>query len=182
VGLHYGDPGNTYTTTDDEKKARQIYCIFLLGHDIDIPGRPVIQVDYHAKDISTSEELNPANEFIQGLHHRSWIVQIKQLKQRRRNDLEKLLDIFDQENLTKDNHVLNVSENDFPEIYRPIIHRLRAASESEDVQIEMEMEDDYLQELQDKERLVEEKDKIIVEQEKLIEELTKQLAAAQEQK
>jgi hypothetical protein len=202
VGLHYGNPANTYTS-GEETKPCQIYCIFLLGYDINIPGRPVIQVDYHARDIVTHEELNPANDFIQSLHHRSWIVQIKQLKQRRRNDLEKLLDIFDQENLIKNNHTLNVKEEDFPKVYHPIIRRLRIASESEDIQVEMEMEDDYLQELQDKERLVGEKDKIIAEKdkvieenekvigekdkaleenEKVIEELKKQLAAARKQK
>ncbi|MDR2811110.1 MAG: hypothetical protein LBB84_11255, partial [Tannerellaceae bacterium] len=113
-------------------------------------------------------------------HHRSWIIQIAQLKQRRRNDVEKLLSIFDQENRTRSHYILNVDENDFPEIYAHIIHRLRMACESEDVRIEMEMEDDYLSELKDKEREVaeihkelKEKDKTIEEKDKTIEEKDK---------
>jgi predicted RNase H-like nuclease (RuvC/YqgF family) len=119
------------------------------------------------------------------------------LKQRRRNDLEKLLSIFDQENRTRSHYILNVNADDFPEAYRPIIDRLIRAAVNEDVQIEMEMEDDYLKELQDKERLIEEqkteieeqrkaleeqrteideKDKALNEQRKAIEELKKQLA------
>jgi hypothetical protein len=183
LGLHYQNPGNTYVN-DGEKKARQIYCIFLLGYDVGFPGRPVLQVDSRVKDVTTKEYLSETdNEFVQSLHHRSWIVQIDQLKQRRRNDIEKLLSIFDQDNRTRDNHIMNVNENDFPEIYRPIIRRLRMASEDEQIQIEMEMEDDYWAEIQDRERLIarqgkelEEKDKALEEKDKIIEELKKQLA------
>jgi hypothetical protein len=67
---------------------------------------------------------------------RSWIVQIDQLKQRRRNDLEKLPSIFDQTNRTQNHHFMNVNEEDFPEEYRSIILRLHKAAESEDIRIE----------------------------------------------
>jgi hypothetical protein len=174
LGRNYQDPDNAYGE-ENNRKARQIYCIFLLGYDICIPERTVIQVDYTAKDVTTSEDLIAANEFIQSLHHRSWIVQIEQLKQRRRNDLEKLLSIFDQENRTQNHHILNVNEDDFPEQYRDVIRRLRMACESEDIQIEMEMEDDYLKELQDKERHIAQQEKTIEEQGKTIEEQGKAL-------
>jgi hypothetical protein len=202
LGRNYQDSDNTYGDEND-RKARQIYCIFLLGHDICIPNRAIIQVNYTVKDVTTNEDLSVTNEFIQSLHHRSWIVQIKQLKQSHSSDLEKLLSIFDQENRTKNEHILNVDEDSFPERYRPLIRRLRMASESEDIQIEMEMEDDILKELQDKERFIaqqrkaiEEKDKALVEQgktlieqgktlkeqEKTIEALKEQLAKIQNQK
>jgi hypothetical protein len=121
-------------------------------------------------DAATKEVLPDNNEFIQSLHHRSWIVQIEQLKQRRRTDLEKLLSIFDQESITKNHHILNVNEEDFPEAYRFIIRRLRMACESEDIQIEMEMEDDYLKELQDKERFINQQTKLFEEQKEALEE------------
>jgi hypothetical protein len=168
LGLHYQNPNNTYDGGDDSKKARQIYCIFLLGHDIGIPDRPVLQVDYNAKDSTTKTAVASTNEFIQSLHHRSWIVQIDQLKQRRRSAVEKLLSIFDQANRTKNHHILNVDEDDFPEVYRHIIRRLRMASESEEIQREMELEDDLMKELQDKERLIAHKDKIIEEKDKAL--------------
>jgi hypothetical protein len=174
LGRHYQNPANTYGKKN-ERKARQIYCIFLLGHDIGIPDRPVIQVDYKSTDVTTQEDMSVANEFIRSLHHRSWIVQIGQLRQRRRNDLEKLLSIFDQENRTKNHYILNVNEEDFPELYRPIIRRLRMASESEDIQIEMEMEDDYLAELQDKERFIDEQGKLLKEKTRALKENTKAL-------
>ena len=178
LGRHYQDPDNAWGE-ENNRKARQIYCIFLLGHDIGIPGRTVIQVDYTAKDVTTDEPLPSSGEFIQSLHHRSWIVQINQLKQRRRNDLEKLLSIFDQENRTRSHYILNVNEDDFPEQYRPVIRRLRMACESEDIQVEMEMEDDYLAELQDKERDIARQGKEIKEQKK---EIKEQKKAIEEQK
>jgi hypothetical protein len=174
LGLHYKDPENAYGAGND-RKARQIYCIFLLGYGIGIPESPVIQVDSAVKDVTTDKPLYGSNEFIESLHHRSWIVQTEQLKYHRRTDLEKLLSVFDQENRTKNHHILNVDEDDFPENYRSIIRRLRMASESEDIQIEMEMEDDYLKELQDREREIAEKEKIIKEQGKVIEEKDKAL-------
>jgi hypothetical protein len=168
LGLHYQNRQNTYKVGNEEK-ARQIYCIFLLGHEIGISGHPVIRVDNKIEDVSTCELLNVSdNDFISSLSHLSWIIQIKQLKQRRRNDLEKLLSIFDQENLTKNHHILNVEDEDFPEAYRIIVRRLRMAFESEDIQTEMEMEDDYMKELQEKERLVAEQAKSIQEKERLV--------------
>jgi hypothetical protein len=179
LGLHYENPENAYGGKKS-RKARQIYCIFLLGYDIGISGRPVIQVDSHTKDAVTDEEVETqSNEFIESLHHRSWIVQIDQLKQRRRSDLEKLLSIFDQTNRTMNHHCMKVNEEDFPEIYRPIIRRLRMAAESEDIQIEMEMEDDFLKELQDRERELAEEKEITREQKK---ELREQKKALKEQK
>jgi hypothetical protein len=161
---------------EDNREARQIYCIFLLVHDICIPEHTVIQVDA-GKNALTNEDLNTANEFIQSLHHRSWIVQINQLKQHRRNDLEKILSIFDQKNRTKSEYILNVDDDDFPEHYYPIIRRLRIAHETEDIQIGMEMEDDYMKELQDKERLIARQEKIIEEKGKAIEEKSKAIEA-----
>jgi hypothetical protein len=74
-----------------------------------------------------------------------------------------------------------VNEEDFPEIYRPVIRRLRMAYESEDIQIEMEMEDDFLKELQDKERFIEQQKKMIEEKDKTIEEKDKAIAKLKKQ-
>ncbi|MDR2706027.1 MAG: hypothetical protein LBC02_09640 [Planctomycetaceae bacterium] len=192
LGVHYQNPNNTYGN-EGNKKACPIYGIFLLGYDIGIYDCPIVQVDNNVKDGVTKKKLKVTNEFIQGLHHRSWIIQIDQLKQRRRNDAEKLLSIFDQANRTSNQHILNVNENEFPKMYRPVIRRLRMASESEDIQVEMEMEDDFMQEIQDKERfiakqtqaleeskkVIEEKNKALEEKDKLIKELKKQLAKKQ---
>ncbi|MDR0697864.1 MAG: hypothetical protein LBG28_01385 [Tannerella sp.] len=60
------------------------------------------------------------NEFAESLHHRSRIVQVPELKGRRRNDLEILLSIFDQANRMSDHHILNLNAERFPDEYRTV--------------------------------------------------------------
>jgi hypothetical protein len=154
-----------------DRTAQQIYCIFLLIDDICIPERTVILADDTVKDVTTNEDLSTTNEFIQSLHHRSWIVQINQLKQRRRNDLEKMLSIFDQKNrkgITP--YTLNVNEEDFPEQEcHPVLRRLRIAHESEEIETQMEYEDDYWKEVQCLERRIAKQDKMLELQDKMLE-------------
>jgi len=76
------------------------------------------------------------------LNHKSWIIQVRLLKQRRRTELENLLSIFDQDNKTNDRHILKVDDNQFPEEYRHIIRKLREAFESKQVRDEMLIEDE----------------------------------------
>jgi hypothetical protein len=176
---HYQSLDNTYGS-GDHQKARQIYSIFLLGYNIGIRDCPIIQVDQNIKDGMTKKNLEVTNEFIES-SHRFWIVQLDQLKQHCRNDVEKLLSIFDWDNYTAARYILQVDENDFPKRYIPIIRRLRMASESADVVTEMEMEDDFIKILQDKERTIAEKDKTIEEIEKMIEEKDKLIKKSKEQ-
>ncbi|MDR1332485.1 MAG: hypothetical protein LBK07_10340 [Tannerella sp.] len=68
LGLHYQNPDNTYGE-DDNRRARQIYCIFLLGYGIGFPGSPVIRVNATVEDAATNEMLHGSNEFIESLHH-----------------------------------------------------------------------------------------------------------------
>ena len=65
-----------------------IYCIYILDYGIDLPPRPVLKVNYKVEDACTGDEFPVSGEFVSGLHHRSWIVQIRELKERRRNELE----------------------------------------------------------------------------------------------
>jgi hypothetical protein len=173
LGVQYQDANNT--SDKDQLHPRQIYCIFLLDYGAGLPERPVLKVDYGVKDVTTGEALDARNEFVEALHHRSWVVQIRQLKERRRNDLEKLLSIFDQSSRTSDHHILNVDEDEFPEEYRHIIRRLRKAHESEKMRGQMELEDDIIEEIRREERKVAERDKIIEEKNKALGEKDKAL-------
>jgi len=64
------------------------------------------------------------------------------LKERRRNELEQLLSVFDQSNRTSDNHILNVNEENFPEKFRLIIHRLKVAASDPIVRKQMKEADE----------------------------------------
>jgi len=173
LGTMYQSAENAY----DKKrvKARQIYCIYLLNYEIGLSDSPIIKVDYIVSDLTTGEELNKKNEFIESLNHKSWIVQVRKLKEKRRNELENLLSIFDQNNITNDQHILNIDESQFPKEYQHIIRKLREACESKQVREEMQMEDDYINELLMKDEIIAEQEKELEEKEKALEEKEKAL-------
>ncbi|MCI5120430.1 MAG: hypothetical protein D3908_04390 [Candidatus Electrothrix sp. AUS4] len=103
-------------------------------------------------------------EFIESLTHDSYIIQIPRLREKRRNDLEILLSIFDQSQQTSDSrHFLNLNEEDYPEEFQIVIRRLLKAAVEEDVCETMDLEDDILDELESLERTIIKKDQIIKE-------------------
>ena len=84
--------------------------------------------------------------------------------------------------MTSDHHILNVKEEDFPEKYRPLIRRLQRAIAEPDVRKTMDIEDEILEDLQNKERemarmaqQIEEDRKMLDEKDRIIEELRKKL-------
>ncbi|MBK9565315.1 MAG: hypothetical protein IPO37_09070 [Saprospiraceae bacterium] len=80
------------------------------------------------------------------------------MRKSRRDELEVLLSIFDQDNRAQNHHIMNVKETDFPEKFRPIIRRLQSATQEKEVRDIMIVEDDFLSELQDYEnRIVDER-------------------------
>jgi hypothetical protein len=193
LGSQYQSNTNIYT--DDKKKehVRPIYCIFFLGHALGNTDVPVLTVTNQVKDRVTGKELQIRHDFIDCLHHKSWIVQISKLKAHRRDDLEILLSIFDQNNITDSNHILNVSEKDFPKEFGHIIRRLKQAAESREVAEQMTAEDELISDFQSLERQVgamgeiieenqkalKEKDKALKEKDKALEEMRRQIAELQ---
>jgi len=135
-----------------QEKPREIYCIYFLDYGMDLPKRPVLKVDYMVEDVYSGEKFDAKGEFVSSLHHRSWIVQINQLKKNRRNMLEKILAVFDQSAMTDHKHILDVDDESFPQEYREIIRRLRKAMEDPKKRREMELEDDIINELKHLER------------------------------
>jgi hypothetical protein len=166
LGAMYQSIENTYDK--HRVKARQIYCIYLLNYEIGLSDSPIIKVDYTVSDLTTGEELDKKNEFIESLNHKSWIVQVRQLKERRRNELENLLGIFDQDNITEDKRILNIDDSQFSEEYQHVIRKLREAYESKNVIEEMQMEDDYINELLMKDEELQLKDEMIAEKNEMI--------------
>ena len=168
--------------------ALPIVSIYFLGHPLDHETAPVIKVNRNYIDLATGEQLKNKEEFIESLTHDSYVIQIPELKGKRRNELERILSIFDQSQKESD-HILNINESDFPEEYRDIIRTLQRAISDEDIQNTMDLEDEILEELEKKERRIgdlldsinikdkalDEKDKALDEKDKLIEELKRKL-------
>ena len=165
LGRQYLSKENSYTAAGGELRAMPILSIYLLGHSLEHTESPVIRVVRQYLDATGRERLEHREEFIESLTHDSLIVQIPHLKQRRQNDLESLLGIFDQSQKDPaDAHTLSIREEDYPKKFHGVIRRLIKAISEPDVRETMEVEDDYLEDLEDMERLVADKEAVIAEQ------------------
>ncbi len=152
LGKQYAHKGNV-VEKNGKKYPLPIITVYFLGYPIkEIADIPVIRVVRKYLDVGTNKELSVKAEFIESLTHDSIIVQVGAIKKKRRkNELEKALAVF--EPGTK--HEISINENDYPEKYKPVIRRLLKAVQDQKVRETMEVEDEILAELEDKERLAE---------------------------
>ncbi len=178
LGEQYRDISNTYEKEagpKGKKYAIPILTIYFLGYKLDYTDVPIIKVARSYYDSVTGEKLDIKEEFIESLSHNSFVIQIPYLKDAVRSDTEKLLSVFNQKYKTSDVHILDIDEFDYPESYRPIIRRLQRAIAEKKVRDKMEIEDEFLEELHNQERLIEEQNKKLDEKDKVIDENKKEL-------
>jgi hypothetical protein len=146
---------NNFYADTEKLKPLQIYAVFIITYPIGLIKIPVLAVNQRVIDVSNGEEYTEKNEFIESLHHRSWIIQIKAIASRRRNELEKVLSIFDQHKRIFEGHVLNIQEEDFlQEKHSEIIHRLHKAHDTPAIREQMTVEDFFLEEFKIRERML----------------------------
>ena len=159
LGKQYMNENHHYIAKDRRETEYQvgvpIYSMYFLGATLEgFEDHPIVRINVEATSHDSGEELPKENVFIRGLYHEGTIINIPALKKRRRGDLEMLLSIFDQANRTDDMHIMNVKEQDFPEKFQPIIRRLKQAVEVKEVRDAMEIEDDFVKELNEYEERV----------------------------
>jgi len=143
--------------TTTRKTGLPIISIYFLGHKLDYTKASVIKVNRQYIDLIEGKVIDTKEAFIESLTLDSYVIQIPFLTDKRRNDLEILLSVFDQSNpADQDRHILKINENDFPEKYRPIIRKLQKAVEDASIKKKMELEDGIIDELEDMERVIEE--------------------------
>jgi hypothetical protein len=148
-----------------------ILCIYFTGESIvGYEKNAVLSIETKIKDRYSQEELEVRSLYLESLFHQGIIINIPALSKRRRNEVEKILSIFDKENMDKDHHIMNVKETDFSEKFWPIIRRLQNAAQSTKVREVMTVEDEYWAELEDYRELVASKDEQILNEKKLKEE------------
>jgi len=155
----YADKENTQIIPVGKRNRKfgiPIVSIYFLGHKLDNTKSSAIKVSRQYKDLITDEIIKTKETFIESLTLDSYVIQIPYLTDKRRNDLEILLSVFDQSNpADNEHHVLNVKEENFPEKYRPIIRKLQKAVQDSEIKKKMELEDGIIDELEDMEREIE---------------------------
>jgi len=135
------------------KTGLPIISIYFLGHKLEHTTASAIKISRQYNDLITGKIIETKESFIESLTIDSYVIQIPYLTDKRRNDLEILLSVFDQKNpVDADRHILNVKEEDFPEKYRSVIRKLQQANQDNEIKKRMKLEDGIIEELEDLER------------------------------
>ena len=131
------------------KSGIPIVSIYLLGSgDARLGDVPIVVVKPQLYDQTTGEIVTGRSPFVEALFHEGIIVNVPALRDRRRNEKEQLLSIFDQTYAQPNKKIMLVHESQIPEKFRPILRRLQAALSQHEVGNMMNVEDDFLAEMQ----------------------------------
>jgi len=131
IGKQYANEDNTIKDTNGIiKEVLPIITIYFIAYTLkELKDIPIIYVKREYIDKSTNEVINKRSEFIEALTHDSIIVQIETIKNKKhKNQLEKILSIFDTEKI----HKISINEETYPKEYKPIIRRLIKAIATEE--------------------------------------------------
>ena len=128
-------------------EAAPIVTIYFLGYAPlnHLSDEAVIDVWPGVTERRTGRELAASHPLVEGIHHRSHIIQIPRLASRRRDELERVLAIFDQ-GLAKgngrgDDHVLRIAEEEYPADCEFVLRQLQQALAEEEVRRNIQGED-----------------------------------------
>ncbi len=174
LGKQYSNKDNVYVQ-DNRQKACPILSIYFLGHRLENIHIPVTRVERKYYDNATGEELSIQEDFIESLTHNSFVIQIPELRKKRRNLLEQVLSVFEQPVSDKTPHFLDFSESDYPPEYREVVRRLIKAGAEPRVRQTMDVEDEIIEELGNLERLIEIHEKTIEDKDKALDDKDKAL-------
>jgi len=153
LGTSYADPRNVYRDADGVERPLPIFTIYFLGEGLKGLDMPVLKVDRRCWDPATGDDVRVTDPFVEGLTHDSVIIQMNRLKDRRRTDLERLLEVFDQGVASHtDPHFLDILEVNFPERYRDVLRRLMLACAEPGLRVKMDLEDEILHAFQERAR------------------------------
>lgn len=179
LGTQYLNKENIIEEKNDLGQKRTyglpIISIYILGHALGDLTEPVIYVRRRYLDYDDNVLPSP-DRFIESLTHDSVIVQIPFLTGRTRNRLERLLSVFDQEYRQPDSeHYLEIDEEHLDEEVKCVVHRLLKAAAAPDVRRAMEIEDEILSEIEDRDTTIMIKNKVIEQKEQVIRSMVKML-------
>ncbi len=185
LGEQYANKNNCHSVSEQQKngyiKKTQIplpiITIYFLAYPLKYHKVPVIKIDRHYYDVVNQQTLSDKKEmFIESLTHDSYVIQISELDKHQQSELERLLSIFDQNrHIAQNTHILELNENHYPEKYHRLIRRLQRAIAEPMIRKTMDVEDDYLDYLEDKERMIEQQGLELKQKNQMIEEKNQRL-------
>ena len=169
----------------EQYKRKDRITIYLLGFKLSETDAIVIHVSRTYKDVITQKELHVKSAFIECLTHDSYVVQIPRIEGKSRTRLEKMLNVFEQNDFYDDKGIIkrfvHETDDDNIRLMLDILYHVGAdPKKREEIEIEWRSYDLWLHEIVSRDKqLVEqnkalaEKDKTIGEKDKTIEEKDK---------
>jgi hypothetical protein len=159
--------GDNYRKEDSsgkkKKEALPIITIYFLGFRLANVVTSIMKVNREYIDLITDKKIDAKEEFVEKLTHDSYVIQIPRLKKKVRNEIERVLKVFNQSYVTDgDKKTLEFSEKDLEddELLKLIASRLRKAATEEDllrkIEIEEEVEHTIEQHIREKQELQDE--------------------------
>ena len=188
------------STNKGENEALPIITIYFLGFRLPNIPTSVLKVNREYVDLITDRQIEAKEEFVEKLTHDSFIIQIPRLKRKVRNEIEKVLKVFNQSyNTNGDYKTLEFQDKEFKddELLQMIADRLRKAVTEEELLRKIEIEEEIesiiekhirekqelaeknnllAEKISEKEKALSEKNKALSDKEKELEELRKLLA------
>jgi hypothetical protein len=132
------------------KKTLPIVPIYFLGFRLKYVPAAVAKVERIYRNLATGRIIKPKKKepFIEQLSHDAYVIQIPRLKMEAATDIEKILDVFNQEKYkTSDSRILNYTgDMSDPRVAR-IVNRLHQATLDEELREKMLTEVDIEDEL-----------------------------------
>ena len=106
-------------------------------------ARIAINIDNKITNTVTKEELTLHSDFIRLLTHRTRVIQVRRLSEKRLSRLEQFLMLFDQEHITNERYILDLEEvpEDFQDIANYLQEPLMDESFRKKLKAEQEIDD-----------------------------------------
>ena len=173
LALQYNNEENM-SKEQQGKYAVPMVAIYLLGHRVGKIDAPILYVNHKAYDYDNNEiKAGMPDPFVESLQHDSIIVQIPLLHGQVNNRLEQVLSIFDQANATRDDKkLLKLDDCQFQGDHdmEYMVRRLQTAAADPDMRYQMNAEDEFFKELENRDTAIMQRDKIIEEKDAQINE------------
>jgi len=164
LAAQYAEKSNVFTDGQGTTRPLPIVTIYFLGEGLERTSAAVLRVNRQYLDAATGEQIPLSEPFVEALTHDCIVIQIDRLRGRRRTDLERLLMVFDQGLAQPGNpQFLELVEEDYPEPCLEVFRRLMRAIAEKGVRDGMDVEDEFLASMLDKDRCLAEKDKALEE-------------------
>ncbi len=141
-----------------EKWVLPIISIYFLGFPLDKVHNAAFKINREYIDIITGDTIHKKEDFAEFLTHDCYIIQLPHLENEKRNKLERVLQVFNQEYKLKDEHFMFFETDDSDTLVNKMAIRLARAAANEEMRYQMDFEDEFNRVMQ---RNLDEKNQII---------------------